>query len=124
MANILLVDDALFIRSILKNIIEQIGHTVVGEAATAKGAVDQYEALKPDLMTLDIHMPEIDSIDSLKAIGLILESDPGARIVMVSTAGQKEWLMSCINAGAKDFIVKPFKPMQVVNTVNRVLRMA
>lgn len=122
MASILVVDDAVFIREILKNILEQVGHEMVGEASTAKEAVDQYEALKPDLVTLDIHMPEVDGISSLKAIDLILESDPRARIIVVSVMGQQEWIMACINAGAKEFIVKPFKPMNVVNTVNRVLR--
>lgn len=123
MANVLVVDDAAFMRKLLTNILTKAGHNVVGEAETAKDAIDQYEKLKPDLVTLDIVMPELDDINTLKAIGTILESDPDARIIMVSSMGQDDWVMGCVGAGAKDFIVKPFKPPNVINTVNRVLKL-
>ena len=121
MANVLVVDDALFMRKMLSDILVKDGHRVVGEAENAKEAVTLYRKLKPDVMTLDMVMPEVDGTDSMKAIQEILALDGQAKIVMVSAMGQQELVVQSIRAGAKDFIVKPFEPKQVTDAVRRLL---
>ena len=121
MANVLVVDDALFMRKMLSDILAKEGHQVIGQAENAKAAVALYKKLKPDVMTLDIVMPEVDGMDSMKAIQEILVLDQGAKIVMVSAMGQQELVVQSIRAGAKDFIVKPFEPKQVTDAVRRLL---
>ena len=121
MANVLVVDDALFMRKMLSDILVKDGHRVVGEAENAKEAVTLYKKLKPDVMTLDMVMPEVDKMNSLQAIQEILALDQGAKIVMVSAMGQQELVVQSIRAGAKDFIVKPFEPKQVTDAVRRLL---
>ena len=122
MANVLVVDDALFMRKMLSDILAKEGHQVIGQAENAKEAVTLYKKLKPDVMTLDIVMPEVDGMDSMKAIQEILALDQGAKIVMVSAMGQQELVVQSIRAGAKDFIVKPFEPKQVTDAVRRLLK--
>ena len=122
MANVLVVDDALFMRKMLSDILVKDGHRVVGEAENAKEAVTLYKKLRPDVMTLDIVMPEVDGMDSMKAIQEILALDQGAKIVMVSAMGQQELVVQSIRAGAKDFVVKPFEPKQVTEAVRRLLK--
>ncbi|MEZ5163964.1 MAG: response regulator [Fimbriimonadaceae bacterium] len=102
---ILITDDALFMRVTLKNILTQNGYEVVGEAQNGAEAVKLYGELKPDLVTMDITMPEMDGLEALKKIK---ESDPGATIVMCTAMGQKNMVVEAIQSGAKDFIVKPF----------------
>ena len=121
MANVLVVDDALFMRKMLSDILVKDGHRVVGEAENAKEAVTLYKKLKPDVMTLDMVMPEVDKMNALQAIQEILALDQGAKIVMVSAMGQQELVVQSIRAGAKDFIVKPFEPKQVTDAVRRLL---
>ena len=121
MANVLVVDDALFMRKMLSDIFAKGGHQVIGQAENAKQAVTLYKKLKPDLVTLDIVMPEVDGMDSMKAIEEILALDKRAKIVMVSAMGQQELVVQSIRAGAKDFIVKPFEPEQVTEAVRRLL---
>lgn len=120
MANVLIVDDALFMRKKLKEILTADGHEVVGEAENAKEAVTLYKKLKPDVMTMDIVMPEKGGLDAMKAIQQILSFDQRARIVMVSAMGQQELIVESIQAGAKDFIVKPFQSSQVTGAVRRL----
>ncbi len=122
MANILIVDDAVFMRKILSDALTKDGHKVVGEAENAKEAVELYKKLKPDIVTLDIIMPDIDGMDAMKAIKEINAFDKNARIIMVSAMGQQELVVEAIQAGAKDFIVKPFQPSRVTDAINRLLK--
>lgn len=121
MARILVVDDALFMRKFLGDILKSAGHEIIGEAQNAKEAITQYELLMPDLMTLDIIMPELDDITSLTAIKTIKSFDANARIIMVSAMGQEEIISESMQAGAKDFIVKPFQKDNVINAVQKLL---
>jgi len=122
MANILIVDDALFMRKILADILSGEGHKIVGEAENAKEAVELYKRLKPDIVTMDIIMPEIDGIDTLKAIKYILKSDKDAKIVIVSAMGQQDMVVESIQAGARDFVVKPFQRSRITEAIARLLR--
>lgn len=115
---ILITDDALFMRVTLKNILTQHGYEVVGEAKDGVEAVDLYNKLQPDLVTMDITMPEMDGIEALKKIRA---NDDGAIIVMCTAMGQKNMVVEAIKAGAKDFIVKPFQPERVIEAVEKVL---
>ena len=118
MAKILVVDDASFMRMMLKDILTKNGHEVVGEAENGSSGYNKYMELKPDLVTLDITMPEMSGIDCLKKIR---ESDPSAKVIMCSAMGQQAMVIESIQAGAKDFIVKPFQSDRVVESVNKVL---
>jgi len=117
MKQVLIVDDALFMRNLLRDIFETDGWQVVAEAENGQQAVEQYVAHQPDLVTMDIVMPEMGGIDALEKI---LESDPQATVVMCSALGQESMIMRAINAGARDFIVKPFQEQQVREVVARV----
>lgn len=115
---ILITDDALFMRVTLKNILTQNGYEVVGEAQNGAEAVKLYGELKPDLVTMDITMPEMDGLEALKKIK---EADPGATVVMCTAMGQKNMVVEAIQNGAKDFIVKPFQPERVLEAVGKLL---
>lgn len=116
---IMIVDDAAFMRMMIKDILTKNGYDVVGEAQTGKEAVEMYMKLKPELVTMDITMPEMNGIDAVKAIkGL----DPSARIIMCSAMGQQAMVIDAIQAGARDFIVKPFQPNRVLEAVSKALR--
>ncbi|MCR8848654.1 response regulator [Rossellomorea sp. SC111] len=119
MANkILIVDDAAFMRMMIKDILTKNGFDVVGEAADGSQAVDKYKELKPDLVTMDITMPEKDGIAALKEIKSI---DAGAKIIMCSAMGQQAMVIDAIQAGAKDFIVKPFQSDRVIEAIQKAL---
>ncbi len=115
---ILIVDDAAFMRMMLKDILTKNGYEVVGEAENGNKAVEKYVELKPDLVTMDITMPEMDGIAALKAIK---ENDSAAKIVMCSAMGQQSMVIEAIQSGARDFIVKPFQPDRVVEAVKKVI---
>lgn len=115
---VLIVDDAAFMRMMIKNIITKYGYEVAGEAENGKQAVALYSELKPDLVTMDITMPEMDGIESVKAIRSL---DQNANIIMISAMGQQAMVMDAIQAGAKDFIVKPFQQERVLQAIERVL---
>ncbi|WP_409292459.1 response regulator [Peribacillus sp. SCS-37] len=118
MARILVVDDAKFMRVTLTNILTNAGHEVVGEAETGITAVSLTRELEPDLVIMDITMPEMSGIEALKEIkGTGLP----AKIIMCSAMGQQKMVVESIEAGAKDFIVKPFDEARVLEAVNRVL---
>ncbi len=119
MARILIVDDALFMRKMLSDILSEQGHDIIGEATNAKDAIELYKQLKPDLVTLDIIMPEIDGVTSLHAIKAIKSMDSNAIIIMVSAMGQQSVVAESIHAGATDFIIKPFQKTDVINAVNK-----
>jgi two-component system chemotaxis response regulator CheY len=118
MARVLVVDDAVFMRKMVSDALSTGGHEVVGEAANGHEAVQQFQSLKPEVTTLDITMPELDGISALKAI---LEVDPGARVIMCSALGQESKVLESIKAGARDFVVKPFQPVRVLEAVGKAL---
>ena len=115
---VMFVDDSSFMRGILKGIILKEPYELAGEAENGKDAVERYQQLKPDLVTMDIVMPEMDGIDAVKAIR---EKDPAARIIMVSAMGQQSMVIEAIQAGARDFIIKPFQPPRVHEALKRVM---
>lgn len=117
MARVLVVDDALFARILLKKILSDAGHEVV-EASTGKEAMEKYSTLRPDVVTLDIIMPDMDGITALKEIKKI---DPNAKIIMITSVDSDRKLIECIEAGASGYIVKPFEPSQVLKEIDRVL---
>lgn len=117
MKKILIVDDAAFMRLSIRNILEKNGFEVVGEAENGIVSVSKYKELKPDVVTMDITMPDMSGIEALK---LIMEYDPDAKVVMLSAMGQQEMVMDAIMAGAKSFIVKPFKEEHVIMTLNKL----
>ena len=115
---ILIVDDAAFMRMMLKDILTKNGYNVVGEAENGLKAVELYKSLQPDLVTLDITMPEMDGIGALKEIR---EFDPNANILMCSAMGQQAMVIDAIQNGAKDFVVKPFQAERVLEAVKKVI---
>lgn len=117
--NILIVDDAAFMRMMIKDIVMKNDFNVVGEAPNGKEAVEMYLQFKPDLVTMDITMPEKDGISAVKDI---MALDPTARIIMCSAMGQQGLVMEAIKAGACDFLVKPFKPERVIQAIEKALR--
>ncbi len=118
MAKILIVDDATFMRMMLKDILVKNGHTIVGEATNGREALEKYKEVNPDLVTMDITMPEIDGLQGLKNIKAV---DPDARVVMCSAMGQQMMVIEAIQSGAKDFIVKPFQADRVLEAINKAL---
>lgn len=118
MARVLIADDASFMRQMIREIIEPEGHEVVGEATNGIEAVDLFNELSPDLVTMDIVMPKRSGIDAVKAI---IAEHPTACIVMCSALGQETLVMEALQAGARDFIVKPFKPDSVISTIANLL---
>ena len=122
MAKVLVVDDALFMRKMLTDILKKEGFEVCGEADNGKLAVDKYRELKPDVMTCDIVMPKVDDLDGIGAVKEIMKFDPQAKIIMVSAMGQHSLVVEAIQAGAKDFVTKPFQPSRVVEAINRVIK--
>ena len=118
MAKILLVDDAAFMRKVVKDGLSKAGYTDLHEAVDGADAVEKYNALKPDLVLMDITMPNMDGLEALKAIRA---KDSGANVVMCSAMGQESMVMDAVRSGAKDFIVKPFKPDRVLKTVSTIL---
>ncbi len=115
---ILVVDDAAFMRMMIKDILTKNGYSVVGEADNGLNAIDKYEELKPDLVTMDITMPEMDGITAVKEIR---KKNPNARIIMCSAMGQQAMVIDAIQAGARDFIVKPFQPDRVLEAVAKAV---
>ena len=115
---ILIVDDALFMRNMLRNIFSESGFEVVGEAQNGYEAIEKFNALAPDLVTMDIVMPEKNGIEALKEI---MAANEKARIVICSALGQESLIMEALEAGARDFIVKPFKPPKVIEVAQKVL---
>ena len=115
---ILLVDDAAFMRKMIRDTLEKNGYTDVHEAVDGADAVVKYDELKPDLVVMDITMPNMDGLEALKAIR---GKDGSANVVMCSAMGQESMVMDAVRSGAKDFIVKPFKPDRVLKTVTSIL---
>lgn len=118
-ANVMIVDDAAFMRMMVKDILSKNGYTVVGEAENGAIAVDKYMELTPDLVIMDITMPEMDG---LQAVREIRKRAPEARIIMCSAMGQQAMVIDAIQSGAKDFIVKPFQADRVIEAVAKALK--
>ena len=116
---ILIVDDAAFMRMMIKDILTKNDYEVVGEAENGVKAVEKYKELGPDLVLMDITMPELDGIQAVKQIK---EFDPDAKVVMCSAMGQQAMVIESIQAGAKDFIVKPFQAERVIEAIQKVLQ--
>lgn len=119
MATILIVDDAAFMRKRLRHILTDAGHDVIGEAANGLEAVERFDSLEPDLVTLDVTMPELDGLSALRRI---VTKHPEARVVMCSAMGQKQVMTDAVEAGAVDFILKPFDEVRVSIAIQRALR--
>lgn len=115
---ILIVDDAAFMRMMIKDILTKNGYEIVGEAQDGAQAVEKYKELTPDLVTMDITMPEMDGITALKEIKKV---SPDAKIIMCSAMGQQAMVIDAIQAGAKDFIVKPFQADRVIEAIQKAL---
>ena len=118
MASVLIVDDAKFMRTLVKDALVPSGHDIVGEAENGNEAVDLYKKLNPDLVTMDITMREKDGIEAAEEI---LKLDPQAKIIMVTALGQENLLTKAIKLGVKDFVVKPFPPERLQKAVSKAL---
>lgn len=117
MKTVLVVDDAAFMRVTIKNMLEKNGFNVVGEAENGKVAIHKYHELRPDIVTMDITMPEMDGLAALKTI---MQLNPEARIVMMTAMGQQGMVKEAVMAGAKGFIVKPFKEETVMSALGKL----
>ncbi len=117
MKKVLIADDAAFMRIMLRDILTQGGYEVAGEASDGIEAVELYQKIKPDLVTMDITMPKMDGLTALKKI---IGTDPGAKIIMCSAMGQQPMVIEAIQAGAKDFIVKPFQAQRVLESIKKI----
>ena len=118
MARIMMVDDAAFMRKVIKDTLSKAGYTDLHEAEDGAMAVEKYNELKPNLVLMDITMPNMDGLEALKTIKA---AHPDANIVMCSAMGQEAMVIEAIKSGAKDFIVKPFKPDRILATAEKIL---
>ncbi len=118
-ARILIADDLAFMRMIQKEILGERGYAVVGEASDGIEVVEKYKSLKPDLVVLDITMPNMNGLEAMRRI---FQIDPKARIIMCSALGQQKLIVEAIQAGVKDFIVKPFKPERILSAIEKALK--
>ncbi|BDG42853.1 response regulator [Saccharococcus caldoxylosilyticus] len=118
MARVLIVDDAKFMRITLTKILQKANHTIIGEAENGKEAVELYQSLHPDIVILDITMPVMNGIEAVRAIKQV---DRNAKIIICSAIGQQRMVVEAIEAGAADFIVKPFEENRVLEAINRLL---
>ena len=114
---VLITDDTAFMRMTLRNVLEKNGYEIAAEAEDGLQAIEKYKATKPDLVTMDITMPNMDGITAIKKI---IEIDPEAKIIVVSAMGQKALVIEALNSGARDFIVKPFQPDRIVEALQKV----
>lgn len=119
MAKILIVDDSALSRKKLRAILEQAGHEISGEACDGAEAYEKYQALSPDLVTLDITMPNVDGISVLKKI---MADYPQAKVVMITALGKGDKILEALNAGAKNYIAKPFEDDQLISSINDALK--
>jgi two-component system chemotaxis response regulator CheY len=119
MSRILVVDDSRSSRKILRTILEDAGHEVIGEAMDGQDGVNKFKELRPDLVTLDITMPVMDGLEALKCIR---EVDGNAKVIMVTAAGQQNKMIDAIKLGASEFVTKPFEPEEIIKMVNKLVK--
>jgi two-component system chemotaxis response regulator CheY len=119
MSRILVVDDSRTSRKILRTILEDAGHEVIGEAMDGQDGVNKFKELRPDLVTLDITMPVMDGLEALKCIR---EVDGNAKVIMVTAAGQQNKMIDAIKLGASEFVTKPFEPEEIIKMVNKLVK--
>jgi two-component system, chemotaxis family, chemotaxis protein CheY len=118
MGTVLVVDDATFMRAVLKKIILQSGHEVIGEASNGDEAINQFQNTKPDLVLMDIVMPPTPRAkDGIEALKQIMTADSNAKVVMCSSMGQQSLITEALKSGAKDFVIKPFQPQKVMEVL-------
>ncbi|SES12003.1 response regulator [Psychrobacillus sp. OK032] len=117
MKTVLVVDDAIFMRTTIKRMLEEQQFQIIGEAANGQEAIEMYRKLLPDVVTMDITMPGMTGIEAVKSI---ISEHPDAKIVMVTALGQQKLIVDALESGAKDFITKPFNPEQIVQVLNNV----
>lgn len=118
MAKILIVDDASFMRMMIKDILVKNNHEVIGEASNGEEAIKKYNELLPDVVTMDITMPEMDGIQAVRGI---MSTHPNAKIIMCSAMGQQAMVIDAIQAGAKDFVIKPFQADRVLEAIKKII---
>ena len=116
--NVLIVDDLAFIKIVLRDILERSGFRVAGEASNGAQALTMYQDVRPDVVLMDITMPDMDGLTALRKIR---EIDPEARVIICSALGQQKLILQAIQLGAKDFIVKPFQPPRVISALKKAL---
>jgi two-component system chemotaxis response regulator CheY len=116
--DVLIVDDLTFIKMVLKDLVEKAGFRVVGEASDGEEALRLFDEKRPDIVLMDITMPKMDGLTALQKI---LEMDPEAKVIMCSALGQQRLILQAIQLGAKDFIVKPFRPERVIGSIKKIL---
>jgi len=114
---VMVVDDTAFMRMMMRNILEDLGHEVVGEASNGVQAVQMYQQLRPHLVTMDITMPEMDGVSAVKKIK---QMDPGAKIIMCSAMGQRDMVLDALFNGASDFVVKPIQKDRMIEAINKL----
>ena len=119
MARVLVVDDSMMMRNTLRKILEKSGHTVAGEAANGEQAIERYPACRPDVVTMDITMPGIGGVETIKRL---MKSDPAARIIIVSSSGQKHVIFDALQAGARNYIIKPVSESNLLPVIDLVLQ--
>lgn len=118
MAKILIVDDSRTSRKMLRNILESNGHEIVDEAVNGQDGVQKFQALRPDVITLDITMPIVDGVEALKMIKAL---DSNSKVIMVTAAGQKNKMIDCIKAGANEFLTKPFDQQEILDVIAKMV---
>jgi two-component system chemotaxis response regulator CheY len=116
--DVLIVDDLTFIKMVLRDLVEKAGFRVVGEASDGEEALRLFHEKHPDVVLLDVTMPKMDGLTALKKM---LEADPNAKVIMCSALGQQRLIVQAIQLGAKDFIVKPFRPERVITSIKKIL---
>ncbi len=121
MSKVLIVDDSIMSRNLLKNLLLEAGHNVVGEAVDGEKGFKMYLELKPDVVTMDITMPNMNGIDSLKKI---IKHDPRAKVIMITALGQANKILEALSNGAKNYVTKPFESKKVLTAINEVLEEA
>lgn len=119
MASVLIVDDTLFMRASIRQMLEANGHSVAGEASNGVEAIERYAAVKPDVILMDITMPDMDGLEALRRIK---EMDPNAKVIMCTAMGQQAMVAKAVELGAQQFIVKPFQPDRLMAAIDTVCR--
>ena len=119
----MIVDDAIFMRTMLTKILVAEGYEICAEASCATEAVEKYKEIKPDLVTMDIVMPMMEELDGIGAVREIVKIDPEARIIICSVMGQQSLVVEAIRAGAKDFVTKPVQPVRLLEAVKNILKL-